>query len=151
MAVKPIPDGYHNVTPFLVVKGAAQLIDFAKKAYGAREKSRMPGPGGDIMHAEVQIGDSIIMLTDAMREAPTPAYLYLYVDDTDATYKKAIAAGAESQMEPADMFWGDRHARVRDPFGNSWSIATHKEDVTPEEMGKRAKKMMESMEGTKKA
>jgi len=142
MAVKPIPDGFHNVTPFLSVKGAGQLIDFVKKAYGAKERNRMPGPGGVIMHAEVQIGDSIIMLTEAVREAPMPAYLYLYVNDTDATYKRAIQAGAESQMEPEDMFWGDRHARVRDPFGNSWSIATHKEDVSPEEMGKRAAKMM---------
>ena len=146
MAVKPIPDGYHNVTPFLSVKGAGQLIDFVKKAYGAKERMRMPGPDGGIMHAEVQIGDSIIMLTEAMREAPMPAYLYLYVNDTDATYKRAIEAGAVSQMEPADMFWGDRHARVQDPFGNSWSLATHKEDLSPEEVGKRA---AQAMGGTK--
>ena len=139
MAVKAIPEGFHNATPWLVVKGAAKLIDFLKQAFDAKERSRMPGPGGDIMHAEVQIGDSIIMMNDAMQQdGPMPAAIYLYVNDVDATHKRAVGAGATSRLEPADMFWGDRMSQVKDPFGNIWSIATHKEDLTPQEQEKRA-------------
>ena len=138
MPVKPIPDGYHSLTPYLVVQGAAKLIDFVKRAYGAAETLRMPGPGGMIMHAEVKIGDSILMVTDAAREASMPGSIYLYASDVDAAYKNALQAGASSLMEPTNMFWGDRFARVKDPFGNIWSIATHKEDVPTAELAKRA-------------
>ncbi len=141
MAVKPIPDGYHTVTPFLNVKGTAQLIEFLKNALGAEEVMRMPGPGGVVMHAEVNIGNSRLMLSEAMQTAPSSSSFYLYVNDVDALYKRAVAAGAVSQTEPADQFWGDRMAAVKDSFGNTWSIATHREDPTPEEMAKRMAEM----------
>lgn len=137
MAVKPIPDGYSTVTPFLSVKGTAKLIDFLKNAFGAEEVMRMPGPGGVVMHAEVNIGNSRLMLSEATQSAPSQSAFYLYVNDVDALYKRAVAAGAASQTEPTDQFWGDRMASVKDSFGNTWSIATHKEDVSPEEMAKR--------------
>ena len=142
MAVKPIPDGFHSVTPELNVKGVAQLIDFMKQVFGAEEIMRMPGPGGAIMHAEVRIGDSVLMLADAVRDAPVPGSNFVYVNDVDATYRKALQAGATSVVEPADMFWGDRFSRVKDASGNFWSIATHKEDVPPAEMPKRAAEFM---------
>jgi PhnB protein len=138
MAVKPIPEGYHAVTPTLNVKGAAKLIDFLKSVFGAQERMRMPGPGGAIMHAEVQIGDSVVMLSDAIQQPPISSSLFVYVTDADATYQRALKAGAKSVMEPADMFWGDRFSSVEDAFGNSWGIATHKEDVPPDELTKRA-------------
>jgi PhnB protein len=147
MAVKPIPDGFHSVTPELNVQGAAKLIDFLKQAFGAEEIMRMPGPGGGVMHAEVRIGDSVLMLADAMRDPPMPSSLFLYVKDVDAAHRKAVQAGATSVMEPADMFWGDRFSRVKDAFGNFWGIATHKEDVPPEEMPKRAAAFMKQMQG----
>jgi PhnB protein len=142
MPVKPIPDGYHSVTPQLNVKNAAKLIDFMKQAFGAEERMRMPGPGGALMHAEVKIGDSIVMMSDAVREAPMPGSIFLYVEDVDAVYQRALRAGATSVMEPTNMFWGDRFASVKDGFGNQWGIATHKEDVPPEEMPKRAEAFM---------
>ncbi len=138
MAVKPIPDGFHTVTPAIVVNGVAGLIDFLKEAFDAKERNRTPGPGRAIMHAEVQIGDSIVMMNDVMRGGPMPGSFYVYVEDCDATYQRAIKAGATAEMEPADMFWGDRMAHVKDKFGNVWSIATHKEDLTEEETAKRA-------------
>jgi PhnB protein len=141
MAVRAVPEGFHTVTPTLTVKGAAKLIDFLKAAFGAEEKFRMPGPGGAIMHAEITIGDSIVMLSDAIRQPATQTELYLYVTDADGTYQRALKAGAKSLMAPVDMFWGDRFARVEDTFGNTWGIATHKEDVAPEEMARRAAKM----------
>ena len=147
MAVKPIPDGYHSVTPQLDVKGAAKLIDFMKQAFGAEEIMRMPGPGGALMHAEVKIGDSIVMMSDAVREAPMPGSVFLYENDVDAVYKRALQAGATSQLEPTDMFWGDRFASVKDSFGNKWGMATHKEDVPPEEMPKRAAAFMKQQGG----
>jgi len=147
MAVKPIPDGYHSVTPQLDVKGAAKLIDFMKQAFGAEEVMRMPGPGGALMHAEVKIGDSIVMMSDAVREAPMPGSVFLYVNDVDAVYKRALQAGATSQLEPTDMFWGDRFASVKDSFGNKWGMATHKEDVPPEELPKRAAAFMKQQGG----
>ena len=138
MAVKAIPDGYHSVTPTLVVKGAAKLIDFVKEAFGAEEAFRMPAPTGEIMHAEVKVGDSVIMLNDAMRQPPITSSLFLYVTDVDRVYQQALKAGATSLMEPANMFWGDRMAQVQDAFGNQWAIATHVEDVPPQEIEKRA-------------
>ncbi len=139
MKVKPIPKGYHTVTPYLVVEGAAKLIDFLKKAFDAKEKERMKRPDGGIMHAEVKIGDSMIMMADAMGPyKPMPVTIYLYMKNTDTFYKRALAAGATSAMEPADMFWGDRNAGVKDAFGNQWWIATRKENVSPKELKKRA-------------
>ncbi len=138
MAVKPIPDGYHSVTPYLIAQGAEKLIDFMRQAFAANERARIEGPGGTIGHAEVEIGDSVVMLADAGEQFPaTTAMLHVYVEDCDATYSKALEAGATSSQEPSDQFYGDRSATVRDPFGNSWSIATHIEDVPPDEMAKR--------------
>ncbi len=142
MAVKPIPDGYHSVTPTLVVEGAAKLIDFLKTAFGAEEVFRMPTPSGEIGHAEVRIGDSVVMLNDTMGQPPTTSSLFLYVHDADAVYKNALKVGASSVAEPMDMFWGDRLAQVKDQFGNHWSIATHKEDVPPQDLQKRAEAAM---------
>jgi len=137
MPIKPVPDGYHTVTPFLNVKGCAQLVDFMKNALGAEEVMRMPGPGGTVMHAEVNIGNSRLMLGEATQTPPMPGSFYLYVPDVDTAYKRAVEAGAKVQLQPTDQFWGDRMATVTDAFGNTWSIATHREDVTPEEMEKR--------------
>ena len=146
MAVQAIPEGYYSLTPYLVIKGAAEAIEFYTKVFGATEILRMPGPGGRIMHAEVKIGNSVLMLSDenpergylspASRGGATSSTMF-YTDDVDATFKKAVAAGAKAQTEPADMFWGDRMANLTDPFGHSWAIATHKEDVSPDEMEKR--------------
>lgn len=139
MAVKPIPEGYHTVTPYLVVPGVAKLIDFLEQAFGAQEKERHARPDGAIMHAEVKIGDSIVMMGEPMGEFKAiPAALYLYVEDVDAVYKRALEAGATSVMEPADQFYGDRNGGVKDPAGNLWWIATHIEDVSPEELARRA-------------
>ncbi len=138
MAVQPIPDGFHTVTPYLIVEGASKLLDFVKSAFGAEEISRHDGPEGKIMHAQFKIGDSIIMASDAREDyPPMPAMMYLYVTDCDATYRQAIAAGATSLMEPTDQFYGDRHGGVLDPVGNQWWISTHVEDVTPEEIQRR--------------
>ena len=139
MAVKPIPDGYHAVTPYLRVKGAANLISFLKDAFGADETFRMDGPGGAVMHAEVRLGDSMVMLGDATPEFdPVKSSIHLYVDNADAVYKRALAAGGTSLREPADQFYGDRSAGVQDAFGNEWWLATHIEDVSPEEIQRRA-------------
>lgn len=138
MAVKPRPDGYHAVTPYLVVNGAAQLIDFLKQVFNAQAVARMPGPDGRIGHAEMRLDDSMLMLGDACAEHPaTRTMLYVYVDDVDATYQRAIAAGATTVREPADQFYGDRNAGVKDFAGNYWCIAKHVEDVAPEEMERR--------------
>ena len=135
------PPGYGTVTPWIISADTARLIDFAKAAFGAEELARIPGPGGEgIGHAEVRIGDSVVMLGEAQDPwKPMPSTLYLYVPDTDATYRRALDAGATSLMEPADQFYGDRNAGVKDPTGNLWWIATHKEDVSPEEMARRPK------------
>ena len=139
MPVKPIPEGYHSVTPYLVVEGVAALIDFMKQAFGAREIERMGRPDGTIQHAEVQIGDSMIMMGEATApREPMPTMLYLYVNDTDATYQRALKAGATSVQEPANQFYGDRNAGVKDRSGNFWYIGTHVEDVSPEEISRRA-------------
>jgi PhnB protein len=143
MAVKPIPEGFHRVTPYLVVREVPKLLDFLKQAFDAQEIMRMPQPDGTIMHAEVRIGDSLIMMGEARGEhKPMPGSLYLYVDDTDATFKRALQAGATSTMEPANQFYGDRSAGVIDPVGNHWWIATHIEDVPPEELARRAEAFM---------
>jgi PhnB protein len=139
MAVKPIPEGYRTVTPYLVISGVAELIDFLKQAFDAKEIHRMARPDGKIMHAEVKIGDSVIMMGEASgASAPMPAMIHLYVEDADATYRRALEAGATSVRELADQFYGDRTGGVKDRFGNQWWIATHIEDVPPDEMAKRA-------------
>ena len=137
--VKPIPDGYHTVTPVLMVEGAAKLIAFAKEAFGAQERERFADPSGRIVHAEITIGDSIVQLSDASGEwKPVQVPLLLYVKDTDATYRRALRAGGTSLREPMDAFYGDRTAGVKDAFGNSWWIATHMEDVPRDELERRA-------------
>ena len=146
MGVKAIPDGYYSLTPYLVCKQAAKAIDYYTKAFGAQEIMRMPGPGGHIMHAEIKIGNSILMLSDENKErgalspetiGGTATSIMLYTEDVDAVYNRAVASGAKPEMPPADMFWGDRMGNVVDPFGHKWASATHKEDVTPDEMEKR--------------
>ena len=145
MAVNPIPDGYYSLTPYLVCKDAAKAIEFYTRAFGAEECARMPGPGGRIMHAEVKIGNSMLMLSDENPErgavAPSgsgrSSSLMFYTDNVDGVFKRAIELGATSIETPTDMFWGDRMGNLKDPFGHQWAIATHKEDVTPDEMQKR--------------
>jgi len=144
--VKPIPEGYHSVTPFLSVKGTDRAIDFYKRAFGAVEKFRMPGPDGKIMHAELTIGDSTIMLSEAMHEPPSVSSMYVYVPDADKAFDRAVKAGAKVKMPLANMFWGDRYGSVSDPYGNTWAIATHVEDVPPQEMPKRAQAAMAKMQ-----
>ena len=142
MAVNRIPPEYGSVTPYLVVNGASGLLDFAKQTFGAQELMSMPGPGGTIGHAEMRIGDDIVMLADAGPENPArSAALVLYVNDCDSTYRKALDAGGTTEMEPEDQFYGDRRAGVN-AFGISWWIHTHVEDVSPEEMQKRMAAMM---------
>jgi len=139
MAVQAMPDGDHSVTPYLVVPGVATLLDFLTQAFEAHELHRLPRPDGTIMHAEVRIGDSRVMLGEPMGDAPTMlGALYLYVHDVDAVYTRALHAGATSTSAPADQFYGDRSAGLKDPVGNQWWIATHQEDVPPEEIAKRA-------------
>jgi len=140
MAANYMPDGYHSVTPYLTVRGADKVIDFLKKAFGA-EVSHEPikRPDGSIMHAQLLIGDSRVMIAEENEMAKaTPATLYLYVANADSAYQRAIKAGGTSVMEPTDMFYGDRSGGVKDPSGNSWFIATHKEDVAPKELARRA-------------
>jgi PhnB protein len=140
MAVKPIPEGYHTVTPYLVARGAAQTVEFMKKAFGAEHVFEpMIRPDGMIMHAELKIGDSRVMIADATEQHPAmQCMLHLYVPDVDAVYQRAVAAGGTSVTEPADQFYGDRSGGVKDPSGNYWYIATHKEDVAPAELKNRA-------------
>ncbi|RUR72048.1 glyoxalase [Nostoc sp. PCC 7120 = FACHB-418] len=147
MAVKPIPSDYHTVTPYLFVEGAATLIEFLKQGFAAKEIRRTLHPEGSIMNAEVKIGDSVIMLSEARCEfKPMPSSIYLYVENTDTTYDNALKAGAISMMQPNDEFWGDRHAAVKDPNGNYWWIATHQEDVSSEEIEQRIKVLFGSKE-----
>jgi uncharacterized glyoxalase superfamily protein PhnB len=144
--VKPIPDNFHSLTPNLVCRNAAQAIEFYKTVFGATELVRMPGPGGKIMHAELQIGDSRLFVNDTMSKsmptgpepgASNPMYLHVYVEDVDTIFSRAIEGGARVEMPVQDMFWGDRYGKLTDPFGQQWGIATHKEDVAPEEMKRR--------------
>jgi uncharacterized glyoxalase superfamily protein PhnB len=137
--VKPIPEGFHSLTPHIVVRGAAQAIEFYKKAFGAVEIRRAPMPDGKaLMHADIKIGDSHLMLVDEMPGMG-------FVEDVDAVMKRAEAAGAKVTKPPMDMFWGDRYGALTDPFGHDWSVATHKEDVTPEEMKKRGDALFAEM------
>ena len=142
-SVNPIPEGMHTVTPHLVCAGAGAAIDFYKKAFGAAETARIPGPGGKLIHASIRIGDSTVMLVDEMPEwgslgpkalKGTPVVIHLYVDDVDAFTARAVAAGAKVTMPVADMFWGDRYGQIEDPFGHRWSVATHVRDVSPADM-----------------
>jgi PhnB protein len=156
MAVKPIPEGYHTVSPYLAVDDASAAIDFYQRAFGATERGRMPAPGGKIGHAELQIGDSIVMLSDQFPQSTTKppkelggttTSMFLYVEDVDAVVQQAVDAGATLTMPVDNMFWGDRFGGVTDPFGHQWQIATHVEDVPPDEMAERAKKAMAEMAG----
>jgi PhnB protein len=154
MAVKPIPEGYHTLTPSLSVDNATEAIDFYKRAFGATERQRMPGPDGTIAHAELLIGDSIVMLADPFPQATTKppkelggtaVTLFLYVEDVDAVFKQAVDAGATAAMPVDDMFWGDRFGSVTDPYGHSWGIATHVEDVPLKEIEERGRAAMAAM------
>ena len=138
MKATTIPAGYHTVTSYLIVQGAAELIEFLKQAFAAHEKERFTQPDGTIGHAEVTIGDSVIMLGEPKKDCrPMPAAFYLYVDEVDAIHQRALATGATSAMEPVNQFWGDRTATVNDRFGNIWHLATRIEDVSQEEIGRR--------------
>jgi PhnB protein len=154
MPVKPIPEGYENLSPYLAVEDASTAIDFYKKAFGAKERLRMNAPDGKVGHAELQVGNSIVMLSDPFPQSSTtpPKELggasggvFMYVEDVDAAVKQAVDAGATVTMEVADQFWGDRFGTVTDPFGHVWSIATHVEDVSPEEIAERGKAAMAAM------
>jgi PhnB protein len=145
--VKPIPDGYHTATPYLVLRGAARAIDFYKQAFGAVELMRISGPGGHIGHAEIRIGDSPIMLADEMPEmgikspqtlGGTPVSVVLYVEDVDAVFNRATAAGAKAERPVQNQFYGDRSGSLEDPFGHKWHISTHVEDIPPDELQRRA-------------
>jgi PhnB protein len=148
--VKPIPEGFHSVTPYLAVQDGAQAIDFYKRAFGAKEVMRNTGPDGKVTHAEIKIGDSIVMLgamTTGELRAPqslgaSTVSIFFYLDNVDATFKQALSAGAKETQPLEDMFWGDRYGRLTDPFGHSWSLAQHVEDVAPAELEKRAKEAM---------
>ena len=144
--VKAIPDGYHSATPYLIVDGAARAIDFYKRAFGAKELMRIPAPGDRVGHAEIKIGDSVIMLADEHPEIQargpqhyggSPVSILLSVADVDALFKQAVAAGGTEVRPVADQFYGDRSGTLKDPFGHSWHLSTHKEDVSPEELNRR--------------
>jgi PhnB protein len=143
--IKAVPEGYHTITPFLSVDGAREAIAFYKKAFGAEERAVAEGPDGKVMHSEIKIGDSIVMIADAVMGPPTQASLHLYVNDADALWKQATAAGCQVAMPLADQFWGDRYGTLTDKWGNRWSIATHKEDVAPAEMKRRMDEMFKQM------
>ena len=151
MAVKPIPEGYHSITPYLIVNGAANALDFYKQAFGAQELFKMADPSGKIGHAEIKIGDSPIMLADEFPEmgfrgpqtlGGSTVSILLYVEDVDEVFNRAIAAGGTLLKPLKDEFYGDRSGTLTDPFGHVWTVATHKEDVAPEEMEERMKKTM---------
>lgn len=150
MPVKPTPDGYRSVTPYLIVSGAAEAIDFYRRAFNAKERMRMPGPGGKIMHAELDIGDCILMLADEFPQmgavspktlGGTPVGFCIYVENVDSRFQQAIDAGAKVDRPLANQFYGDRTGTLIDPFGHKWTIATHVEDVSPEEMQRRMSAM----------
>jgi PhnB protein len=156
MATQPIPEGYSTISPYLAVDDAAEAIAYYKKAFGAEETVRMDAPDGKIGHAELKIGDSHVMLSDPFPQASTTppkelggtsASIFMYVDDVDAVVQKAVDAGATVTMEVEDQFWGDRFGSITDPFGHIWSIATHVEDLTPQEIEERGKAAMAAMAG----
>ncbi|MGH7127836.1 MAG: VOC family protein [Planctomycetaceae bacterium] len=156
MPVQTVPEGYHTATPYLIIKGAAEALEFYKKAFGAKESMRLAGPDGKIGHAEIRIGDSPIMLADEHPDmgyvgpntlGGTPVSLALYVEDVDARFKQAVAAGAKVLRPVQDQFYGDRTGTLKDPFGHVWSLATHIEDVPPEEMHRRFEEMMQQHGG----
>ena len=152
---KPIPDGYRTVTPYLTLTGAAQAIDFYKRAFGAHEVARMTGPDGtSVMHAEIRIGDSVVMLSDEFPQmgsrspqtlGGTTGAIFLYVPEVDTAFQRAIDAGAKALVPPTDMFWGDRFGKLVDPFGHEWAMATHQEDLSPEEVRTRGAAAMAAM------
>lgn len=151
---KPIPDGFHSVTAHLVCRNAGQAIEFYKKAFGAEEVMRMPGPGGSVMHAEIAIGNSRVMLADENPQwdskSPlllngTPVSLHVYVQDVDQAFDRAVKAGAKVKMPVMDMFWGDRFGQVTDPFGHVWSLATHTKDMTPAEIAQAQQEFFKNM------
>ena len=157
MSVKPIPDGYHTLTPFFTVRNAVRAIEFYKQAFGAQERGVMKGPDGKVMHAELKIGDSIVMLADEFPEfgaiAPesgggTSMGLHIYVDNVDTAFDRAVKAGAKVDMPVMDQFWGDRYGRLRDPFGHKWSIATHVKDMSADEMKHSMDEAMAKMQKT---
>jgi uncharacterized glyoxalase superfamily protein PhnB len=149
MATSYVPEGLHSVTPYLIVQGIPGLIEFLKQAFDATELHHTKRPDGKIGHAEVKIGDSVVMMGESMDGyPPMPAMLYLYVADVDAVYRRAVRAGGTSLEEPADQFYGDRRAGVKDACGNMWYIATHKEDVSDEEIQRRFAQMAKQREGT---
>jgi PhnB protein len=149
-AIRPIPEGMHTVTPHLICAGAADALEFYRKAFGAIELSRMPGPDGKLMHASIRIGDSVLMINDEMPQwgsfgpkhlKGSPVTIHLYVENADAVFEQAVRAGAKITMPLDDMFWGDRYGKVEDPFGHQWSIGTHVRDPTQEEMQKAMEQM----------
>jgi len=157
MAVKPIPDGYHTLTPYLTVRDAAKAIEFYKHAFGATERGVMKGPDGKVMHAELLIGDSIVMLADEMPHfgALSPesvggssSGLHIYVNNVDEAFARAVKAGAQTEMPVADQFWGDRYGKLKDPFGHKWSIATHVKDMSADEMKRSMDEAMAQMQKT---
>jgi PhnB protein len=159
MAVKRIPEGYHTVTPFLTVRDAAHAIEFYEKAFGAKSRGIMKGPDGKVMHAELLIGDSIIMLSDEFPDHGTlspqslhgsPAGLHIYVEDADAAFDRAVKAGAQVEMPVADQFWGDYFGRLKDPYGHKWSIATHVKDLSMDEMKRGMDEAMAEMRQQRK-
>jgi PhnB protein len=154
MPVKPIPEGYHTVTPYIAVDNASEAIKYYKRAFGAKERVRMDTPDGKIGHAELEIGDSVVMLADPFPQSSTTppkelggtsSSIFMYVENVDAFVKKAVDAGAAVTTEVTDQFWGDRFGTITDPFGHVWSIATHVEDVSPEEIAERSKAAMAAM------
>lgn len=154
MTVKAIPEGYHTLTPYMTVSDAASAIEFYKQAFGAVEKGVMKGPDGKVMHAELRIGDSLFMLADEFPQfgslspqstGGSGAGLHVYVEDVDSAFDRAIGAGATIEMPVSDMFWGDRYAKLMDPFGHKWSLATHVRDMSPEEIEEAQEEFMKQM------
>lgn len=153
--VAPVPEGFHAVTPYLAIRGAAQAIDWYKAAFGAKEISRQYGPGGMILNAQLKIGDSMVLLSDIFSDAPhrspleyggSPVTLHIYTRDVDALWERAVAAGAKPRMPLADQFWGDRYGQLVDPFGHEWSLGTRKEKLTEREQAERAAAWMAQFE-----
>ena len=157
MSAKPIPEGYHTLTPFLTVRNAARAIEFYKQAFGAQERGVAKGPDGKVMHAELKIGDSVIMLSDEYPEfgslspqsvGGSPMGLHIYIENVDAAFDRAVKAGAQVEMPVMDQFWGDRYGKLKDPFGHKWSIATHVKDVSADEMKRSMDDAMSKMQKT---